>query len=225
MSTLAGRPFLKMNGLGNEIVVLDLRGTSLRVQPGGGARDRPRRGLALRPADGPARSARAGGTDAFMRIYNTDGSESGACGNGTRCVAWALLRDGDAAPPAPAQTKAGLLPVTREQGRSTFTVDMGAPRLAWDEIPLARALRRHARHRAADRTHRRARPAHASAVVNMGNPHAVFWVEDVEALRPRPDRAAARKSPDLPRARQHLARPRRGARPHRADRCGSAAPA
>jgi diaminopimelate epimerase len=181
MSPLVGRPFLKMNGLGNEIVVLDLRGTAVRVQPEEAraiARARGSHFDQLMVLHDP----KAAGTDAFMRIYNTDGSESGACGNGTRCVAWALTRDEPAGQRRDAlmlQTKAALLPCRRE-GELVFTVDMGAPRLAWDEIPLAEPF--------ADTTGIElqvgpidAPVLHTPSAVNMGNPHAIFWVDDVEA--------------------------------------------
>jgi diaminopimelate epimerase len=180
-SALAGRPFLKMNGLGNEIVVLDLRGTRLRVQPEE-ARVIAHSGSSHFDQLMVLHDPQAQGTDAFMRIYNTDGSESGACGNGTRCVAWALMRQ-DAAGAERRhlllQTRSGLLPVTRE-GDLVFTVDMGAPRFAWDEIPLAEPF--------ADTTGIElqigpidAPVLHTPSAVNMGNPHAIFWVDDVEA--------------------------------------------
>jgi diaminopimelate epimerase len=182
MSALVGRPFLKMNGLGNEIVVLDLRGTAIRV--------RPEEARAIAHAPGSRfdqlmvlHDPRAAGTEAFMRIYNTDGSEAGACGNGTRCVAWSLVRSDP--PGAPGrhlvlQTQAALLPCDRIDD-VTFTVDMGAPRFAWDEIPLAEPF--------ADTTGIElqvgpidAPVLHTPSAVNMGNPHAIFWVDDVEAF-------------------------------------------
>jgi diaminopimelate epimerase len=182
MSALVGRPFLKMNGLGNEIVVLDLRGSAARV--------RPEEARAIARAPGShfdqlmvLHDPRAAGTEAFMRIYNTDGSEAGACGNGTRCVAWSLVRHDP--PGAPRrhlvlQTQAALLPCERV-GDVTFTVDMGAPRLAWDEIPLAEPF--------ADTTGIElqvgpidAPVLHTPSAVNMGNPHAIFWVGDVDVV-------------------------------------------
>jgi diaminopimelate epimerase len=179
MNALANRRFLKMNGLGNEITILDLRGTRLRV----GESDA--RAIAAQAA---ARfdqlmvlhDAVTPGTDAFIRIYNTDGSEAGACGNGTRCVAWAMLADPVMGDPAKTrltlQTKAGLLPAVREN-ELVFTVDMGSPKLAWDEIPLAEPFH--------DTAHFElqigpidAPILHTPCAVNMGNPHAVFFVED-----------------------------------------------
>lgn len=177
MSALAGRPFLKMNGLGNEIVVLDLRGTPLRVSAA------EARAIAAGPGSQfdqlmVLHDPRTPGTDAFMRIYNTDGTESGACGNGTRCVGWALLRDEDRRDLV-LETAAGLLPTTRRD-ELTFTVDMGAPRLRWDEIPLAEPFE--------DTTGIElqigpidAPVLHTPSVVNMGNPHAIFWVTDADA--------------------------------------------
>lgn len=218
MNALAHRRFLKMNGLGNQITVLDLRGTKLRVS------ESDARAIAAEPR---ARfdqlmvlhDALTPGTDAFIRIYNTDGSEAGACGNGTRCVAWAMLADpamGDRLLGDPSktlltlQTKAGLLPAKRESDL-VFTVDMGAPRLAWDEIPLAEPFH--------DTAHFELQIGpiddpilHTPCAVNMGNPHAVFFVDDpyrfnLEQIGPLlenhpifPDRAnielAAVKAPD-----------------------------
>jgi diaminopimelate epimerase len=177
MDALAGRPFARMNGLGNEIVVLDLRGTAIAVTP--------EQARAIHRADRLAyeqlmviHDPRTAGTLAYVRILNNDGTESGACGNGARCVAWIMTRAG-----APGrflvETQAGLLECARE-GEWDFTVDMLAPRLDWREIPLSREqadttaidLRREAG----------AAPAlEGPAVVNMGNPHAVFFVTDIEA--------------------------------------------
>ena len=177
MDALAGRPFAKMNGLGNEIVVLDLRGTDIAVTPA--------QARAIHRADRLAydqlmviHDPVTVGTLAFVRIFNNDGTESGACGNGARCVAWIMTRDG-----APdrffVETRAGVLECARE-GAWSFTVDMGAPRLDWREIPLS--------HEQVDTTaidlHRDAGSApalHGPAVVNIGNPHAIFFVADIEA--------------------------------------------
>ena len=183
MNALAQRRFLKMNGAGNDITVLDLRGTKLRVS------ETDARAIAAAPRSrfdqlmvlhDPATP----GTDAFIRIYNADGSEAGACGNGTRCVAWAMMADpamGDATKSAlTLQTRAGLLPARRE-GDVVFTIDMGAPRLAWDEIPLAEPFH--------DTAHFElqigpidAPILHTPCAVNMGNPHAVFFVDDPYAF-------------------------------------------
>jgi diaminopimelate epimerase len=177
MSALAGRPFFKMNGLGNEIVVLDLRGTAIVVSPG--------EARAIARADRLAydqlmvlHDPRRIGTEAYVRIYNNDGSESGACGNGTRCIAWVLMRD-DARSIIYVETVRGLLECRRE-GAFDFTVDMGQPLLAWNEIPLREAF---ADTRAIELQIGQfdARELHTPSVVNMGNPHAIFWVADVEA--------------------------------------------
>ncbi|HEV2602900.1 MAG TPA: diaminopimelate epimerase [Microvirga sp.] len=182
MSALANRRFLKMNGLGNEITVLDLRGTSARVtaeEARAIASDPRSRFDQLMVLHDPATP----GTDAYLRIYNTDGSESGACGNGTRCVAWAMMADPAMARPHEStlvlETQAGLLPAERVSDE-VFTVDMGAPRLAWNEIPLRDPF-------PDTRTIELqigpidAPILHTPSAVNMGNPHAIFWVEDVEA--------------------------------------------
>jgi diaminopimelate epimerase len=182
VNALANRRFLKMNGLGNEIVIVDLRGTKTRVprEEARAAAAAPRsRFDQLMAIHDPVTP----GTDAYLRIYNTDGSESGACGNGTRCVAWAMTSDPAMARPAGAslllETKAGLLPVSRV-GETTFTVDMGTPRLRWDEIPLRDPFQ-DTRYIELQIGPIDAPVLHSPSVVSMGNPHAVFWVDDVNA--------------------------------------------
>ena len=120
---------------------------------------------------------RASGATAFMRIYNTDGSLSSACGNGARCVAWALARNGEGDELA-LETDAGLIHTRRVQ-ETIFTVDMGRPRLDWREIPLA--------HEEPDTSDVALLPPIAGApvrfsAVSMGNPHAIFFVEDARAI-------------------------------------------
>ena len=182
MSALANRRFLKMNGLGNEIVIVDLRGTQARVSAA------EARAVAADPGSRfdqlmAIHDPRASGADAYLRIYNTDGSESGACGNGTRCVAWALLDDPVMARPSgkslKLETGAGLLAVTRVSERE-FTVDMGVPRFRWDEIPLRDPFQ--------DTRYIELQIGpiddpilHSPSAVSMGNPHAIFWVDDVDA--------------------------------------------
>lgn len=170
MSGLAGLPFLRMNGIGNEIIVLDLRGRALAVSPAEARAIAAGEGLAydqLMVLSEP----RTVGTDAYMTIFNNDGSLSGACGNGTRCVAWALMRDGWRER-VMLETKAGLLDC-RRTGEWRFEVDMGAPRLGWREIPLARET---------DDTSAIELPEAAGfgpfCAVNMGNPHAIFFTPD-----------------------------------------------
>jgi diaminopimelate epimerase len=178
MSALANHDFVKMNGLGNEIVVVDLRG---QAGPITSADARAAAQAAGVPCDQVMvlHTPRTPGTDAFVRIYNNDGSEAGACGNGMRCVAELMFREtGKAA--LTFETRAGLLNCWKGEEPLVSTVDMGVPRFAWNEIPLAEEFR-----------DTRAielqigpidKPIlHSPSVVNMGNPHAVFWVEDVEA--------------------------------------------
>ncbi|MFP5512424.1 MAG: diaminopimelate epimerase, partial [Alphaproteobacteria bacterium] len=116
----------------------------------------------------------APGADAFMRIHNADGSEAAACGNASRCVGWLLMEE-SGRDRASFQTAAGLLHASRaDNGR--ITVDMGPPRLDWSAIPLA----------APTDTLRVESVEHggfaAPVAVNMGNPHAVFFVDDADAV-------------------------------------------
>jgi diaminopimelate epimerase len=179
MTRLANHRFLKMNGLGNEIVVLDLRDTPLVVNPqearaiAGDPRSRFDQLMVLHDPVTP-------GTDAYLRIYNTDGTESGSCGNGTRCVAWALAADPlmgrEHANSLVLETKAGLLP-TQRLSELAFTVDMGAPQFRWQDIPLRDPISDTS---AIDVvTHLPNAPELVSpSAVGLGNPHAIFWVAD-----------------------------------------------
>jgi diaminopimelate epimerase len=170
-------PFAKMNGLGNEIVVVDLRG-SARVFTAGEVR-----AIAARPASRfdqmmVLHDPRTPGTQAYVRIYNTDGSEAEACGNGMRCVAWMEAgRTGRRA--LQFETSAGVLDVA-VAGIDRITVDMGTPRFGWQDIPLAEPF--HDTRTIELQVGPIDRPIlHSPSVVNVGNPHAVFWVVDVGA--------------------------------------------
>ncbi len=163
-----------MNGAGNQILVLDLRGSNLRVRP------QDARALAAAPRLSydqlmVLEDPRAPGAAAFMTIFNADGSQSAACGNGTRCVAFALLR-GAEEDAVEVETSAGRL-ACRRLGPTRFSVEMGRPRLAAAEIPLSRPA---PDTRAVDLALEvaGAPPLSGPAVVNMGNPHAIFFVAD-----------------------------------------------
>jgi diaminopimelate epimerase len=176
MGILSGHPFVKMNGLGNEIVIVDMRSRPNQIT----AADARSAAASVRydqlMAIYPPRNA---GTDIFVRIFNNDGSEAGACGNGMRCVADILLNESGRTALA-VETPAGILNCWPGKTRLTATVDMGKPRFRWDEIPLAVAV---SDTRAIDLAiSLDGRPVlHSPSAVSMGNPHAVFWVEDVSA--------------------------------------------
>ena len=171
MTALDARPYLKMNGLGNEIVVLDLRDIEHAVTPA------EARAIAARePFDQlmVLHAPRAPGTKAFMRIYNKDGSRSGACGNGTRCVA-SYLMDALGLVALTLETATSLLVATRRGAE--ITVDMGPPRFGWQDIPLAEEFR-DTRYIELQIGPIDAPVLHSPSAVNMGNPHAVFFVDN-----------------------------------------------
>jgi len=169
---LVGREVHKMNGAGNAILVLDLRGAGFLPSP--------EDARALAQAPGLAYDqlmvlgdADAHGQTAYMTIFNQDGSLSASCGNGTRCVAH-YLAEKTGATHIRLATSAGPLEVFRE-GALSYTVDMGPPRLGWRDIPLARE----ADTLSVELGHFGLPPA---ACVSMGNPHAIFFVEEIEAF-------------------------------------------
>jgi diaminopimelate epimerase len=178
MSALADHAFVKMNGLGNEIVVVDLRGQAGVISAA--------EARAVAAPDGAPydqlmalHTSRTAGTDAYVRIYNCDGSEAGACGNGMRCIAELLFKEtGKRA--LTFETKAGVLNCWQGDTPLVSTVDMGKPRFAWNEIPLSEEFRDT---RAIElQIGPLDKPIlHSPSVVSMGNPHAIFWVDDVDA--------------------------------------------
>lgn len=177
MANPTGIPFVKMNGLGNEIVVVDLRdsGKVFKAEEVEAIAGRETSHFDQMMV---LHAPRTKGTDAFMRIYNADGSETGACGNGTRCVSW-LLAKTVARENFKLETQAGVLE-TRLNGDGTVTVDMGEPHFDWQDIPLAEEFRD------TRGIELQIGPIdnpvlHSPSVVNVGNPHAIFWVGDVSA--------------------------------------------
>jgi diaminopimelate epimerase len=177
MGVLANQPFAKMNGIGNEIVVVDLRAEKGVVTP-----------EEARAVASPAgvhydqlmvlQKPRLSGTEAFIRIYNNDGSEAGACGNGMRCVARRLF-EATGQTSATFETEAGLLNCWQGAG-GLYTVDMGSPKFGWQDIPLAEEFR-DTRYIELQVGPIDAPVLHSPSVLNMGNPHAIFWVDDVNA--------------------------------------------
>ncbi len=166
------RSFIKMHGLGNDFVVIDARAKplALAAEAVRALADRNTgigcdQVIAIEPAPN-------GKADAFMRIFNADGGEVAACGNGTRCVASLLMAE-QGADRVAIETASGLIQA-RAAGPGEVAVDMGEARLSWDEIPLSRE---------ADTLHLPlgAGPFEDAVGVNMGNPHAVFFVADAEA--------------------------------------------
>jgi diaminopimelate epimerase len=176
MSALANHFFIKMNGLGNEIVVVDMRATP---QPISAAEARAAASAVPYDQLMAVYPPRITGTDVFVRIYNNDGSEAGACGNGMRCVADILFKE-SGNPTLTVETRAGLLACFKGDVPLISRVDMGIPRFQWNEIPLAEEFfdTRAIELQIGPIDH----PIlHSPSAVSMGNPHAVFWVDDVAA--------------------------------------------
>ena len=169
--------FRKMNGLGNDFIIVDARTGPLGLTPPDIARIATRdtgigcdQFIALLPGKD--------GADVFMRIFNPDGSEAGACGNATRCVA-DIVAGETARRDVVVETISGKLP-SHINDDGTVSVDMGEPRLNWDQIPLAEEFH-DTRGIELQVGPIDAPVLHTPAVANMGNPHAVFFTEDVDA--------------------------------------------
>ena len=183
---LSGREIHRMNGAGNAILVLDMRGSPSRPAPEDARAIHRAPGLGYDQMMVMGDPATAG-TAADVLIYNNDGTLAGACGNGTRCVADRLCRELGASAVS-IETEAGAIRCER-LGPWSYRVDMGAPRLEWDAIPLKYAVPDTRRVKLWPDGEGPAGLGPAS-VVNMGNPHTVFFVPnlgriDAAALGPK----------------------------------------
>ena len=168
-------PFRKMNGLGNDFVVLDAREAPIPLDP-----DQARAIADRRTGVGcdqlitlePSKAA-----DLFMRIRNADGGEVDACGNATRCIADLVMAE-TGGTRITVETNAGILDCIRA-GEHRVTVDIGPPKLEWHEIPIAERMDTRVIELQIGPID--APVLHSPSVVNVGNPHCFFWVDDVEA--------------------------------------------
>lgn len=162
----------KMNGAGNAFAIFDARGA-----PFAPSRQQIIEIAALFAADQIIAIERDSDKDAFMRIWNADGGEVSACGNATRCVGLLLL-DETGKDQVRIQTGADLLTAWHAPG-GQISIDMGSPLMGWEDIPLSEKMDV----RGVDVKIGPMDNPYLSrpAVVSMGNPHAVFFVEDVEA--------------------------------------------
>jgi diaminopimelate epimerase len=170
---MSGLNFTKMHGLGNDFVIIDGRAQSVAID------ETRARELADRHTGIGCdqliviEPARNGDADVFMRIHNADGTEVGACGNATRCVASIIATEAGRSS-ARIETLAGVLRADIRDPR-TVTVDMGEARHDWNAIPLARE-------QDTLKVDVASGPLACPVAVNMGNPHAVFFVDDAEAV-------------------------------------------
>jgi diaminopimelate epimerase len=162
-----------MNGLGNDIIVADMRGRADRVSPAAAI------ALAADPTTKfdqimAIHDPRTPGTLNYIEILNSDGSRAQACGNGMRCVVQALAAE-SGQKIFTFETMAGILNA-EEHADGLISVDMGVPRFGWREIPLAEEFR-DTRMIELQIGPIDAPVLHSPSVVSMGNPHAVFWVD------------------------------------------------
>ena len=168
----SARPYIRMNGAGNAFIVVQAFEEGFHPTEG------QVRALAD-PAAGlggfdqligvePSETA-----DAFMRVWNADGSMVQTCGNALRCVGWLLLEATDKEEVV-IDTLGG--PTTaRRAGDHLVTVDMGAPRLNWDQVPLAEEMDTRGIELQVGPID--APVLHTPGAVSMGNPHVVFFTD------------------------------------------------
>jgi diaminopimelate epimerase len=169
--------FRKMNGLGNDFVVIDARArpVSISNEQARAIADR-KTGIGCDQLIVMEKSSLA---DVKMRIWNAEGGEVESCGNASRCIA-DIVMDEKGEDSATIDTKGGFLVGTRA-GKLQVTIDMGKPRFDWDQIPLSEKF--------ADTRHIELQVGpideplmHSPSVVNVGNPHCIFWVKDLDVV-------------------------------------------
>jgi diaminopimelate epimerase len=167
-------PFARMNGLGNMILVADMGGRAGSITAAAA--------IALN-ADPLTKfdqimviqDPKTSGTDHFIRILNSDGSEAEACGNGMRCVVQALAAE-TGKRSFTFETRAGILTGT-EHDNGLITIDMGRPKFGWQDIPLSEEFG-DTRQIELEIGPLGAPILHSPSAANMGNPHVIFWVEN-----------------------------------------------
>ena len=174
-----------MNGAGNRFAIFDARRTpdfalsDAQVvaisEPGSAAMGElgADQLIILRAPKGPD-------ADIFMEIRNQKGFEVDACGNATRCAAWLFMEE-DGSDACTVQTNDGLLRCTRA-GDTRIAVDMGPPKLDWDQIPLKEPM--HTHHIDVKLGPIDDPVLSNPGAVSMGNPHCVFFVDDFETVKP-----------------------------------------
>ena len=172
-----GRPFIKMHGLRNDFIIVDGRQEPYRPSAEEITRICDRRegvgGDELLIINPPRSESGSNDACAFVRIFNPDGREVEACGNATRCVGWLFLQESQYGEVV-VDTLGGMLKC-RPAGEKQVAVEMGRLRSAWQDIPLAREM---------DTLHLGigAGPLQDPVGMNIGNPHAVFFVDDLDAV-------------------------------------------
>ncbi len=170
-------PFRKMNGLGNDFVVLDARSRAIPMNEEiAHAISNRQTGIGCDQLITIETDRHA---DAFMRIRNSSGGEVDACGNATRCIGDILLNE-KGTNSVTIRTNAGMLVCSRAAEPGMITADMGKPKLRWDQIPIAEEMD-------TKLIELQIGPIdspilHSPSVVNVGNPHCIFWVDDVDAF-------------------------------------------
>ncbi len=177
MNGLIGIPFTKMNGLGNDFVIIDARTREIELSPQTVLHIADRdRGIGC---DQLIRLDTGNDATTFMRIWNADGNEVDVCGNATRCIAWILMEEiGE--DQVSISSNAGTFNCTRAKAPMSISVDMGCPRVNWQDIPLSepfsdtRTIELHVEFTDVPLLH-------SPSVINVGNPHCIFWVDDITA--------------------------------------------
>lgn len=177
-------PFTKMNGAGNDFVVFDARHAPLRLKPEQIRRLAARGNPVTHGCDQLIVMEPAEGAEVFMRIFNADGGEVNACGNATRCIGWLVMQETNKGT-ATVRTNADLLhceinlfgaglPGWKEAS-GLVTANMGHPRFMWQDIPLSHPV---------DTLHvpLEIEGLRDPVCVSMGNPHVVFFTQDIEAI-------------------------------------------
>ncbi|MEP3888943.1 MAG: diaminopimelate epimerase [Hellea sp.] len=177
--------FLIMNGAGNRFAVFDARGQDGFVLSEEKVKAICKPGSSVMGEKGAdqliiIRAPKSSGADAYMEIWNQKGFQVDACGNATRCISWLYMRDANVDSMV-LETNAGLL-LCAAAGENQVAVDMGPPKLEWDQIPLSEIM--HTHHIDVKIGPIDDPVLHNPGAVSMGNPHCVFFVDDFTTAKP-----------------------------------------
>ena len=169
-------PFSVMNGLGNNFLILDARNFSITLTE----QEKAVLSTITKFDQLIVLEKSFNGANVFMRIFNADGTEVEACGNATRCVGRILMEENEVRS-ITIETQAGALNVFSTNKEKRVLVDMGEPKFEWNEIPLVREFA-DTNKLDFDFNLKEISTLVNPSVVNVGNPHLIFWVEDVDSI-------------------------------------------
>ena len=162
----------KMDGLGNDFVIFDNRKKSFSLTKDQIIKISDRKNIGC---DQVIFIEKDKINDAYLRFYNADGGEISACGNGSRCVAYFLMKENNKKEVS-LKTKSGILN-SNMSDKNLVKINMGQPNFQWDKIPLSKEM--NYKNLNIKINSKNGKEIIGGFSLNVGNPHIIFFVENI----------------------------------------------